>query len=313
MNRLSLLLTLASMLSCATLALAENSPRKLMPRKGTAEVSTPSTAWNEPVTGMEFLPVKGGCFEMGDTFGEGLNDEKPLHKVCVNDFAMGRTEVSVAQFKAFVTATGYKTEAELGDGCFNQAGKVKGANWKNPGFAQTDAHPVVCVSWNDVTAFGSWLSEKSGREVRLPTEAEWEYAARSGGKPNKYAWGSAELNGNLADESLKKRYNNWKVVYKYDDGFTFTAPVGSYTANELGFHDMSGNVWEWCQDWYGKDYYKVSPVENPQGPSDGKLRILRGGAWGYMPSDARTARRNRFEPAGRSNFLGFRLVTVSSK
>jgi formylglycine-generating enzyme required for sulfatase activity len=270
--------------------------------------------YREPVTGMEFVRIQGGCYEMGDTFGDGDPDEKPVHEVCVNDFYLGQYEVTVGQFRQFVDATGYRTEAERGDGSWYFTGSEikKGAhiNWKNPGSSQTDRHPVVCVSWNDAQAILDWLSQKSGKAFRLPTEAEWEYAARSAGKSHKYSWGNGSPSENIADESLKRAYP--KVVQKYwegyDDTFVFTAPVGSFSPNELGVYDMSGNVAEWCQDWYAKDYYTSSPKNNPAGPDGGEYRAVRGGSWFDGPRSVRAAFRYGDRPSGRYVNYGFRVA-----
>jgi formylglycine-generating enzyme len=250
---------------------------------------------------------------MGDTFGDGDPDEKPVHEVCVDDFYLARTEVTVGQFQNFVNATGYRTEAEREGWAYaliDQGwAQVKDRSWRNPGFSQTDRHPVVCVSWNDARAFLDWLSQKSGKAFRLPTEAEWEYAARSGGKSYKYSWGNGSPSGNIADEAIKRAYPQVKGQWEgYDDGFVYTAPVGSFSPNELGLYDMTGNIWEWCQDWYGKDYYASSPKDNPSGPGSGEGRIVRGGSWDFGPGDVRAAARGRLDPSDRGDNSGFRLV-----
>jgi formylglycine-generating enzyme required for sulfatase activity len=142
--------------------------------------------------GPEMVRIKGGSFRMGDIQGEGLDREKPVHSVSVARFAMGRYEVTVGEFRQFVNATGYKTDAEKQGSCWTYAGgwkKVKGANWRKPKFSQTDTHPVVCVSWNDATAYAAWLSQQTGHTYRLPTEAQWEYAARAGTTTSRY-WGN---------------------------------------------------------------------------------------------------------------------------
>lgn len=166
--------------------------------------------------------IKGGCYEMGDTFGDGSSEEKPVHTVCVDDFYMGRYEVTVGEFRKFADETGYKTEAEKGDGCFYWTGKNwekdKSKSWRNPGFSQTGKHPVVCVSWNDAIEYANWMGKKAGKTYRLPTEAEWEYAARSGGKNNKYSWGNGEPSGNIADEAAKRQFSGWTIWTGYDDG-----------------------------------------------------------------------------------------------
>jgi len=270
--------------------------------------------YRDPVTGMEFVLVKGGCYEMGDTFGDaGLKHEKPVHEVCVDDIYIGKHEVTVGEFRKFVSDTGYRTEAEKGDGCTVYQGdkwkKEGDKNWRNPGFSQGDRHPVVCVSWNDTKVFTDWLKGKTGRNYRLPTEAEWEYAARSRGKNYKYSWGNGGPAGNLADLSHKRQFPNrpWPIWEGYDDGYVFTAPVGAFPPNELDLYDMSGNVWEWVPDWYDENYYKNSPKNNPQGAESGSLKVLHGGSWTGTPRDGRAARRVMYDPAGRYVGVGFRL------
>jgi formylglycine-generating enzyme required for sulfatase activity len=251
---------------------------------------------------------------MGDTFGEGDPDERPVNEVCVGDFSLARYEITVGQFRQFVNATGYRTEAEMEGGAWhvtNQGDVMKGAhiNWNNPGFPQTDRHPVVCVSWNDAQAFLDWLSQKTGKAFRLPTEAEWEYAARCGGKGYKYSWGNGSPSDNIADESAKRRFPWAKGWWQgYNDGHVRTAPVGSFSPNELGLFDMGGNVVEWCQDWYGKDYYESGPKDNPTGPDSGEGRVVRGGSWFNDPRNVRAAVRYRFWPSSRDDGLGFRVA-----
>jgi sulfatase modifying factor 1 len=270
------------------------------------------TSFMDPVTGMEFVLVRGGAFEMGDTFGDGEEDEGPVHEVEVNDFYMGKYEVRVKEFRKFVESTGYKTEGERGGGIFTWTGSKwdwdSTKSWRNPGFAQTGEHPVVGVSHNDVMEYIRWLNKKSGKNYRLPTEAEWEYAARSGGKKCKYSWGNGSPSGNIADETLKKQYTGCTIWEGYNDGYVFTAPVGQFKANELGLHDMNGNVWEWCQDWYEDTYYRYSPRDNPKGPDSGSRRVMRGGSWADTPRFVRTSNRDSYEPTFRFYVIGFRLV-----
>jgi formylglycine-generating enzyme required for sulfatase activity len=268
--------------------------------------------FTDPATAMEFLPVAGGCFQMGDTFGDGDKDEKPVHEVCVNDFSMAKYDVTVGDFRRFVTASGYTTEAEKKDGCavWNGSKWEYGAsnNWRNPGFDQDERHPVVCVSWNDAQAYVQWQAKESGKAYRLPTEAEWEYAARSGGKKYKYSWGNDAPSGNIADESAKRQFPTWVVWNGYDDGYVYTSPVGTYKPNELGLYDMTGNAWQWLNDWYGEKYYDESSRNNPKGPATGERKVLRGGSWFGVPRFVRASVRFRSDPANRFTNLGFRLV-----
>jgi formylglycine-generating enzyme required for sulfatase activity len=285
-----------------------------------ATLGTPVSAgsFRDAVTGMEFVAVKGGCFKMGDTFGDGLDDEKPVHEVCVSDFSIGKYDVTVGEFRKFSTATGYQTEAEKYDGCavWNGEKSVYGnkKSWKSPGFEQDDRHPVVCVSWNDAQEFTRWLAKESEKEYRLPTEAEWEYAARSGGKQERYA--------GFSDAGRLARYANFcdancEMKFKsagQDDGYRYTSPVGRYLPNDLGLYDMTGNVWQWCGDWYDekyygdRKYYGDSLRNNPKGPSAGSDRVGRGGSWGNGYVSVRASNRHFSSPRFRSINLGFRLV-----
>jgi formylglycine-generating enzyme required for sulfatase activity len=245
-----------------------------------------SNAYRDPATVMEFVLVKGGCFQMGDIFGRGDSNAMPIHEVCVNDFYLGRHEVTVGQFRKFVEETDYLTEAEK---------EGRRERWSNPGFSQGDTHPVVWVSYNDVGAFIPWLNRKTDKLFRLPTEAEWEYAARSGGKRQEWA--------GTSDESQLEGY----AWYNQNSGGT-THPVGQKKPNGLGLHGMSGDVWEWVSDWYDSSYYGKSPKENPQGPNSGQSRVVRGGSWFYDPWYLRCSYRDGDVPSYRDDGLGFRLV-----
>ncbi|MAT55238.1 MAG: hypothetical protein CMN32_12215 [Saprospirales bacterium] len=216
----------------------------------------------------EMVFVQGGTFQMGSTDGD--SDEEPVHTVRVDDFYIGKYEVTQAQWWAV-----------MGD---------------NPSyFSDCDNCPVENVSWNDVQTFIRKLNEKTGKHYRLPTEAEWEYAARVGKNGYKYA------GSNDPDEVA------W---YKSNSG-SKTHPVGLKKPNVLGLYDMSGNVWEWCQDWYDAAYYKNyknGPGNNPQGPSSGSYRVLRGGSWFNLPRYCRVAGRGRSDPSYRYSGGGFRLA-----
>jgi sulfatase modifying factor 1 len=246
---------------------------------------------------MEFVSVPAGCFQMGNTFGDVYYMEIPVHEVCVSDFTIGRFDVTRAAFRKFVEDTGYRTDAENGDGCYvyddNAWRKDPAANWRSPGFPQSDEHPVVCVSWNDSAAYAQWFSRKNNRNCRLPTEAEWEYAARSGGKREKFA-GSNDID---------------EVAWYSGNSGNRTHSVGQKRANGLGIYDMSGNVWQWTADWYGENYYRESPRINPGGPPSGAMRVFRGGSWFYDPRGVRASYRDFAVPDYRCSYLGFRLVS----
>lgn len=224
--------------------------------------------YTDPETGMEFVFVKGGCYQMGDTFGDGESDEKPVHEVCVDDYYIGKYEVTQGQWKS-IRGNNPSYFSSCGDNC-----------------------PVEQVSWNDIQDYIRSLNQRTGNTYRLPTEAEWEYAARSGGKSEKYSGG-----------------NDLDSVAWYDSNSAKqTHIVGQKRPNGLGIYDMTGNVWEWCQDWYGGSYYASSPKDNPQGAGSGSYRVLRGGSWSNLAKFARLAIRNKNNPDYRDYRNGFRLA-----
>ena len=268
--------------------------------------------------GMRFVEVKPGEFLMGTPAGELWREEDEiLHRVkLTKPFMMGVHEVTRGQFAAFVKDTGHQTEAETSGGRYVYDGKeVKhdaAGSWQNPGFAQDDNHPVVGVSWNDAVDFAQWLSRKEGKTYRLPTEAEWEYACRAGTQ-TAYPWGDDPDGGkgwaNAADLTGKRQFPGW-TTFNWADGFVYTAPVGQFHPNAYSLHDMTGNVWEWCQDWYGA--YSAGDVTNPTGPvsppvPDRALRVLRGGAWSINPRYCRAGYRLKHSAGYQLNYVGFRL------
>jgi formylglycine-generating enzyme required for sulfatase activity len=293
--------------------------------------------------GMVWIP--GGEFLMGEP-DPIFPDAKPVHKVYVDGFWMDRTEVTNAQFARFVEATGYVTVAERppdpkefptvppeklvpGSIVFSPPHKevsldqplswwryVPGADWRHPegpdsNLEGREHHPVVQVGWYDAQAYSKWAGK------RLATEAEWEYAARGGLKQKRYCWGDELLPGG------KWQANIWQGDFPRkntkEDGFEKTAPVGSFPANGYGLFDMSGNVWEWCADWYRPDYYAGSPARNPQGPDSSfdpnepnlPKRVQRGGS--FLCSDSYCVRyhpgaRGKGEPGSAASHIGFRCV-----
>jgi sulfatase modifying factor 1 len=267
--------------------------------------------------------IYGGTFQMGSNVWE-IN-ERPVHPVTVGGYYLGKYEVTVRQFKEFIESSGYKTDAEK-DGLTmitNEAGGAEmkpGVNWRHDaqGNLRPESeynHPVIHVSWNDATEFCKWLSKKTGKNYRLPTEAEWEYAAGNGAKHTTYSWGNGDpvgkQGGNIADKSFKLRFPGALVEEQYNDGYVFTSPVGSFNPNEFGLYDMSGNVGEWCLDWYAPDYYANSPSSNPRGPTTGTSRAFRGGNWIFSSENCRVTIRNDelpITPSFRCNSVGFRLL-----
>jgi formylglycine-generating enzyme required for sulfatase activity len=257
-----------------------------------------------------------------DNDKDDTNDEKPQHEVEITRaFYLGVHSVTVGQFQSFVRDAGYQTESEKdgqgGWGYNEQTGKLEGRKqqytFKNPGWEQTNQHPVVNVTWNDAVAFCEWLSRKEGKKYRLPTEAEWEYSCRAGTTTHYYSGDDGESLkevANIADASFKQKYSEASWAVAWDDGFPFTAPVGRFKPNGFGLYDMHGNVWQWCADWYDEKYYGKSAGQDPQGPSAGSFRVFRGGPFDYMPVFCRAAARFRLEPAYRGYNLGFRVVLV---
>ena len=259
-------------------------------------IPKPGEIWQEPVTGMAFVWVPGGCFEMGSPTGEAGRDpdEGPVHAVCVDGFWMGRTEVTNAQYRQF------KTNHVIND---------------HRGFSMNaDDQPAVYMNWNDAKAFATWLSgqNKGQYRFRLPTEAEWEYACRAATRAARF-WGDdadkACEYGNVADLAAKREWSYWEVN-NCDDGYEVTAPVGRYKPNAFGLYDMLGNVFEWCEDIYNADAYRHHQRNNPKFTGSGSYRVIRGGCWYSWPAGVRCAGRSDHPPAGghRDYFLGLRLV-----
>jgi formylglycine-generating enzyme required for sulfatase activity len=277
--------------------------------------------------GMVELP--GGTFAMGsaDLWTYPADGEGPVHEVTLASFRIDATAVTNARFSEFVGATGYRTDAERLGWAFVFAGllpddfeptrgvaaapwwrQVYGADWAHPEGPQSDVgdradHPVVQVSWQDAAAYCAWAG------VRLPTEAEWEYAARGGLAGAVFPW------GNDREPDGEHRMNVWQGTFPtkntLDDGFLGTAPVDSFAPNGFGLYNMTGNVWEWCADWYDPGYYARSPVENPTGPRAGTDRVMRGGSYLCHASYCnryRVSARSANGPDSSVGNLGFRCA-----
>ena len=275
-----------------------------------------------PVPAPSLVFVAGGVFQMGSNAGQA--DQQPVHEVKLNGFWIGKNEVTVAEFEQFVGATNYQTEAEQTDGsAIWFEGRLinrSGVNWRCDAWGNIRPraaynHPVIHVSWNDAVAYCQWMSQQTGKTYRLPTEAEWEFAA--GGRMNHtlYGWGNVDLSGgvvgNVGDQQAKQAFAFDFITTTYNDGFPATAPVGSFIPNALGIHDMIGNVWEWCSDWYVRDYYAYSPLQNPIGPESGEKRVVRGGSWVNKTEAAQTTYRQNSGPSFRSYNYGFRVVRTN--
>lgn len=231
----------------------------------------------------EVVFIRGGVFKMGckDVSITGCDkDELPVHEVMLDDFSIGKYEVTVAQYRDYCE----DTKTFMPDPPF----------WR-----WQDNHPVVRVSYADAVKYCNWLTSKFGGTWRLPTEAEWEFAARGGLSSENFEYSGG---------------NDWdELAWNKENSGGQPMPVGSKKPNESGLYDMSGNVWEWCQDWYDDQYYQKSPKANPKGPSAGTERIIRGGSWYYMTFRGRVAERDSRIPEKGSLHIGFRVVHIPSK
>ena len=244
------------------------------PEEQPEEPETPSANQSFTVNGVSFtmIAVEGGTFQMGATSEQGSDasdSEKPAHNVTLSEYYIGETEVTQELW-----------EAVMGN---------------NPSYySGYSQRPVEKVSWNDCQEFITKLNNLTGKNFRLPTEAEWEYAARGGNKSKGYKYSGSNTVGDVA----------W-----YDSNSSSrTHDVKTKQANELGIYDMSGNVWEWCQDWYDSNYYSSSPVNNPTGPTSGYSRVLRGGGWYSLARGCRVSHRGGNHPGSMSNLYGLRLA-----
>jgi len=271
----------------------------------------------------EMVVIPSGRFVMGGTQpGDEEREKLPnrfrnrsqlQREVSVSSLVMSRNEVTVGQYRAFVTAT---NRSESG-GCFVWTGteevKDLSKDWRNPGFTQTDSHPVACVSWEDAIAYTQWLKQKTGKDYKLPTEAQWEYAARAGTTKSRF-WGD---DGNMSctyanGADLKAKADvpglSTLTVTNCDDGYAYSAPVGSFRANAFGLQDMLGNVWEWTQDCWNENY--VGAPNDGNGWTNGNCsrRVFRGGSWINLPNRIRSDHRGEGPITGRFSRLGFRVA-----
>ena len=264
---------------------------------------------------IEWVNIPAGTFTMGSPITEVDREvNETQHQVTLNAFKMSKYEITVEQFKAFVDATGYATDADKGtggvSGSYIWTGKKweakAGVNWKcdvNGNILPTAEYnnPVIHVSWNDAKAFADWLG------CRLPTEAEWEYACRAGASTGSATGTPFNTGNNLTTDQA-----NYDGNYPYNNNAKGvcrgkTMPVGSFAQNAWGLCDMHGNVWEWCSDWYGD--YPTDAQTNPQGPGTGLRHVYRGGCWSNYAQDCRSALRYNLNPDGRNRNIGFRIVS----
>ena len=313
------------------------------------------TVENSPSADMVYIP--GGEFGMGDSFGDGWSEERPVHTVTVDSFYMGRYEVMNQQYCDYLNSALAQGLITVSGGVVYQAGSgttypycstsSAPSGWPYAGeYTQitynggvfsvrtTDGRsmvndPMVCVSWYGSVAYCNWRSQQAGREqcynlatwncdfskngYRLATEAEWEYAARGGLSGQRFPWGDTITHS-------QANYHS-RTIYAYDvsptrgyhptwnDGiYPYTSPVGSFAANDYSLYDMTGNVWEWCNDWWSDSYYSSSPANNPTGPTSGSSRVYRGCGWGNDAFNCRVARRNYYYPTLHDGSTGFRVA-----
>lgn len=279
--------------------------------------------------------IEGGTFQMGDAFGLGQEDEKPVHTVNLSDFYISKYEVNVGEFSDFIRDTDYKTDADQlkGSKFWNGEDWIvhEGVNWQcdangqNRDYSSYD-HPVIHVSWNDAVNYCNWLSKKEGRDsvykwtgdewqinyhedgYRLPTEAEWEFVAHNRESRSPYIWKGENIHANVADEVFHSEHEGpyWQG---YSDAHMTTAPVDTFEQGIFGVCHIIGNVWEWCGDWYGRAYYAESEnMKDPVGPATGTYRMIRGGSWSSEPIDCRIAQRTYAYMESRFNVVGFRVA-----
>lgn len=293
----------------------------------------PSTA--TPAHIIEQVGVPAGSFTMGDSSGDRNphDGEVPLHEVHLDGFDIDATTVTNTDFAKFVEATGYATEAEVfgfsavfhleldapQDDIIGRPREtpwwfgVRGADWRHPGGRHSSIegvsdHPVVHVSWNDAIAYCMWA------ERRLPTEAEWEYAARGGLEAKKYPWGDEEVDvDGWRTNIFQGRFPDENTM---QDGYSSTAPVRTFEPNGYGLWQPVGNVWEWCADWYSPDYYRHSAPTNPRGPAHGTMKSMRGGS--FLCHDSycnryRNSARSQNTPDSSMSNAGFRTVALTHK
>lgn len=249
--------------------------------------------WKEPTTGMEFVWIPKGCFQMGSPASEsGRSSDEPQHQACVEGYWLSKYEVTNTQYRMFKPSHG--------------SGQYEGNSLNG------DTQPAVNVSWNDAVAFAEWLSGKSGKTFKLPTEAEWEYAARAGTQTARY-WGDDDASlcrhANIADRTGKAIASISSWAYDgCDDGYKVSSPVGRFAANRFGLHDMLGNVWEWTSSPYDQAY--AGGEKRAASPGEGGTRVNRGGSWFLRPGYARSAGRDSDPPVHRGLSLGLRLARI---
>jgi formylglycine-generating enzyme required for sulfatase activity len=318
----------------ATVAVATPPPPTPQPEQPQPEAAKPTGTARDEFQDCgdcpEMVVVPAGRFEMGsagpdlahliDEEGakfEWISDETPRHEVIIaKPFAVGKYEVTRAEFGAFIVATGHQVE----NWCFvyerNKWQRGTDRNWRKPGFIQGEQEPVVCASWRDAKAYVAWLSKTTGETYRLLSEAEWEYAARAGTRTRRY-WGNDMANkegcayANVSDMTRASRHRLRRAadnVFSCEDGTVLTADTGAYKPNAFGLYDMLGNVWEWVEDCYHDSYSGAGNTARAWTERGCERRVLRGASWDYDPRAVRAANRGFAEVGDRSLNIGFRVA-----
>jgi sulfatase modifying factor 1 len=276
-----------------------------------AAVAAPGTAIRDCPTCPSMVVLPAGRILQGASRTDSVSTafEMPPHWVVIGrPLGMSANVVTVDEFQQFIAATGRDMQ-----GCETYDGQWKSrpeSSWKSPGFSQTGTHPVTCVSWNDAKAYAQWLSTQTGHQYRLPSASEWEYAARSGGEavqPWSANGSAACANANVADASAAQRYPGW-TVFACNDGYVYTAPVGSFKTNLFGLNDMLGNVFQWTEDCWHADYVGAPIDGSARSDGDCSEHELRGGSWFSTPAYVRANYRNHFAKDYRTSSVGIRLV-----
>jgi formylglycine-generating enzyme required for sulfatase activity len=257
----------------------------------------------------DLVLVPPGSFRMGDNFGDGESRERPVHLVDLDAFYIGKYEVTNGEWRKF------RDDKDYSDPKYWPSGRVVPKDqvpyWTQAqnhggGTPGSDNYPVLGVNWDAATAYCNWLSAKTGKKYRLPTEAEWEKAAR-GTDQRRFPWGN-NIDHSYANFVGSQKFDTGQLVGYYDGSKRDELQTHS-NASPYGAYDMAGNVMEWCQDWYSRDYYSVSPKKNPQGPANGAYRVIRGGSFFMEPQDIRTYARSAGWPSLQSyRMLGFRIA-----
>jgi formylglycine-generating enzyme required for sulfatase activity len=280
----------------------------------------PKTAFKECDTCPEMVVIPVGSFTMGSPESEAdrLDDEGPQHTVTIGHaFAVGKFTATLDQFADFVTETGYEAGSKCAtfeDGLYDLRA---GHSFRNPGFPQTGSHPAVCLSWDDAKAYVDWLSRKTGKAYRLLTEAEWKYVARARTTPGsypRYFFGDNEDNtcryGNGPDRTMRSKRAGPKdqAIANCNDGYAYTAPVGSFLPNAFGLFDMHGNAEQWVEDCWHQNYQGAPTDASAWDEGECNRRVARGGSWFGYPGALRSAYRFQSTASYRGNGRGFRVA-----